>query len=123
MINKLHEMKTAEDLQTMMDIIREKSIKLLKEQLARIEAVLKQSEPSAAFDGYIDLPKPIIFTDMEDENLIENIERIHTSGTLVELVLHGDGREFSVVDLSTQQLIDIVRQLEGITSPQQIEVA
>lgn len=123
MKNKLHEMKTSDDLQTMLDLIRDKSIKLVKEQLKRIKEVLEKGEPEADFNGYLDLPKSIVFIDMEDGNLIENIERIHTNGSKVEVVLHGDGRDIELDDLDTRQIILILKQLEEIKTPQQIEVA
>jgi hypothetical protein len=123
MKNKAYEMKTSEDLQTMLDLIRDKSIKLVKEQLSRIKTILEQGEPEADFDGFLDLPNSIVFIDMEDGNLIENIERIHTSGNKVEVVLHGDGRDIEIEDLDTRQIILVLKQLEGITTPQQIEVA
>jgi hypothetical protein len=73
-------------------------------------------------DGYIDLKRRIHHKSL-DANLSEDIDSFHTNGTMVSIRCDGDNSDESVTNLSNEQLIEIIAEMEYyITHPDEIDI-
>lgn len=77
-------------------------------------------------DGYIDLKRRIRYKTSEndfDGNLSEDIDSFHTNGTVVSIRGNGDNFDEDVTNLSNEQLIKIIAEMEYyIIHPDEIDI-
>jgi hypothetical protein len=77
-------------------------------------------------DGYIDLKRRLRYKTPEsdfDANLSEDIDSFHTNGTMVGIRCNGDNSDEDVTELSNEQLIEIICEMEYyISHPDEIDI-
>ncbi len=119
-------MKKSEELHRKLRDVRTDVEEGLITLINKVKEAFLSSNPeveSAEDLSWIELPNSIVFSDNDDGNLIEAIERVYLDGQKVETFIMGDGTERDIDELTEMQLIGIIEQLEKLSeTPKKIEI-
>lgn len=116
-------MKNSSELKTLAQTVRKEILDSYKNTLGELIAAYKKEYGDVDTDGYISLPTGIILVNSDDDASTVVLERIHTNGKDVETVKNYDANEMSLEDVSNENIIFIISQIEEmINNPQTIDV-